>query len=508
MRRPLTLLIAALGGEGGGVLTSWIVAAADALGFPVQSTSIPGVAQRTGATTYYIEMLPTPREAPDFRQPVFSLVPGAGDVDVMLASELLEAARAIAGGFVTPDRTTLIASTHRIFAMTERIAMGDGRFDVGRLLHAIEEHAQSHVLLDMEAAAQEAQSVISAVMLGALAGSGRLPIPAETFAAAIRAEGKSVEANLRGFSAGLDAVRRGGGGASAPTKRAQPSRPSLASLERSAEAMPKPARDIVVEGLRRLAAYQDLRYAQLYLDRLAPIRDADLRTAAGGRLLREVARQLALRMSFEDVIRVAQAKTDPARLGRIRAALGIGEDDPLAVVDFFKPGIAELCSILPPFIARPILGLAERRRWLDRAYWGMEVRSTAVGGFLRLWLLAELRRWRRHSHRFAEEQAAIEAWLQLILDAARLSPELARAVAECARLIKGYGQTHARGSASYRKIEARIIRPALTGRLPTALASDAVTSAVGAALADPEGERLEQSLLEIEQRAARGVAAE
>jgi indolepyruvate ferredoxin oxidoreductase beta subunit len=507
--RPLTLLIAALGGEGGGVLTSWIVAAADALGFPVQSTSIPGVAQRTGATTYYIEMFPAPREAFAGKQPVFSLVPGAGDVDLMLASELLEAGRAIAGGFVTPDRTTLIASTHRIFAMTERIAMGDGRFDAGRLLRAVEEQAQAHILFDMEAAAQQAQSVISAVMLGALAGSGRLAIPVESFAAAIRAEGKSVEANLRGFSAGVEAVRRGGReGAARSSKRTQPSLPNLASLERSAEAMPKPARDIVVEGLRRLAAYQDLDYAQLYLERLMPIREADLRTAAGGRLLREVARQLALRMSFEDVIRVAQAKTAPPRLERIRAELGIGEDDPLTVVDFFKPGIAELCSILPPFIARPIMGLAERRGWLGRAYWGMEVRSTSLGGFLRLWLLAKLRRWRRHTHRFAEEQAAIEAWLRLILDAASLSPELARAAAECARLIRGYGETYARGSANYRKIEARIIRPTLAGRYPAALASDGVTSALSAALADPDGERLEQCLLEIEQRAARGVAAE
>jgi indolepyruvate ferredoxin oxidoreductase beta subunit len=48
---PVKLLIAALGGEGGGVLTDWIVRAATLAGYPVQSTSIPGVAQRTGATT-------------------------------------------------------------------------------------------------------------------------------------------------------------------------------------------------------------------------------------------------------------------------------------------------------------------------------------------------------------------------------------------------------------------------------------------------------------------------
>ena len=56
--RPITVLIAALGGEGGGVLASWLNRSATAQGLFVQSTSIPGVAQRTGATTYYAEIVP------------------------------------------------------------------------------------------------------------------------------------------------------------------------------------------------------------------------------------------------------------------------------------------------------------------------------------------------------------------------------------------------------------------------------------------------------------------
>jgi indolepyruvate ferredoxin oxidoreductase, beta subunit len=121
--RPVTLLIAALGGEGGGVLTSWIVDAAAASGLPVQSTSIPGVAQRTGATTYYIEIWPEPWSALAGRRPVLSLVPGIGDIDLLVASELLETGRVIANGFVTRERTTIIASTHRIYAIAERMAM-------------------------------------------------------------------------------------------------------------------------------------------------------------------------------------------------------------------------------------------------------------------------------------------------------------------------------------------------------------------------------------------------
>jgi indolepyruvate ferredoxin oxidoreductase beta subunit len=42
--RPLTILIAALGGEGGGVMADWLMDAAAQCDFPAQSTSIPGVA--------------------------------------------------------------------------------------------------------------------------------------------------------------------------------------------------------------------------------------------------------------------------------------------------------------------------------------------------------------------------------------------------------------------------------------------------------------------------------
>src|SRR5262245_47707678 len=103
--RPVTLLIAALGGEGGGVLTDWIVSAAEHGGLAVQSTSIPGVAQRTGATTYYVEIFPTPLKELGGKRPVLALAPGVGDVDLVVASELLEAGRAIMNGFVTTDRT-------------------------------------------------------------------------------------------------------------------------------------------------------------------------------------------------------------------------------------------------------------------------------------------------------------------------------------------------------------------------------------------------------------------
>jgi indolepyruvate ferredoxin oxidoreductase beta subunit len=495
--RPITMLIAALGGEGGGVLTDWIVRAATMSGFPIQSTSIPGVAQRTGATTYYIEMLPQPANG---KRPVLALTPGVGDIDIAVASELLEAGRTVANGFVTPDRTTMIASTSRFFAMDEKVAMGDGRFDPERLTKVLNENSREAMLLDMAALAKQAGAMVNAVMLGAIAGSGRLPISVETFEAAIRADGKAGEDNLRGFRAGLDTVRTKAQPAAAmqPKKHAAN---SLAALEAETQSLPALAQPIVLEGVRRLTAYQNAAYARLYLDRLSPFQNGD------EKLLKETARHLAVRMSYEDVIRVAQAKIAPARIQRIAQDELRTNGEPFSVHDFLKPGIEELCQVLPNFVAKPIMRLAERRGWLGRIYFGMEINTTSITGYLRFLMLAKLRPLRRFGYRYPIEQTQIESWLALISDAAKLSPAIAIEFAECARLIKGYGDTYARGSANYRTIVARVIQPLLAGHIPPERGADAITSARTAALVDPEGESLAKCLTALNGQAFR-VAAE
>src|SRR5258705_37466 len=136
--RPIAIAVVAMGGQGGGVLTEWIVKLAEDQGWVAQSTSVPGVAQRTGATIYYVEMMPPL----DGRRPILSLMPTPGDVDIVMASEFMEAGRSILRGIVTPDRTTLIASNHR----------------------ASQCHAGS---IDMDALAVENGSVISSALFGA-----------------------------------------------------------------------------------------------------------------------------------------------------------------------------------------------------------------------------------------------------------------------------------------------------------------------------------------------------
>src|SRR3954468_22226058 len=181
---PIRVLIAAMGGEGGGVLAGWITQAAAAAGHAVQRTSIPGVAQRTGATTYYLEIMPGAGRA----APVLALNPAPGRVDIVLVTELLEAARTVQAGYVTPERTLLIGSTHRVFTIGEKSAMRDGRLDDERLLAGGRRFARGALLSDFAALAAEAGSPLNAVILGALAASGALPIEADAFRAAIRAD--------------------------------------------------------------------------------------------------------------------------------------------------------------------------------------------------------------------------------------------------------------------------------------------------------------------------------
>jgi len=185
MPTPLKIAIIAMGGEGGGVLADWIVDLGEANGWLAQTTSVPGVAQRTGATIYYVELYPGSDAERDGADPVFALMPLPGDLDVVLASELMECGRAVQRGLVTPERTTLIASTHRVYSITEKTAMGDGRVASDALLAHARAAAKRFVRFDMAAAAEEAGSVISAVLFGALAGTGVLPFARAQFEATI-----------------------------------------------------------------------------------------------------------------------------------------------------------------------------------------------------------------------------------------------------------------------------------------------------------------------------------
>ncbi|MGB5081328.1 MAG: indolepyruvate oxidoreductase subunit beta family protein [Burkholderiales bacterium] len=484
--RPITILIAALGGEGGGVLADWIIAAATARDYPVQSTSIPGVAQRTGATTYYVEIYPAKIAELGGRHPVMTLTPAPSCVDVMVASELLEAGRAMQNGFVTPDRTTLIASTHRVYTVAEKMQMGDGRFGSDAILKAAQVLARRAILFDMQAQSRAAGTVISAVMFGALAGSGTLPLSRAGCEEAIRSGGKGAEASLKGFAAGYEYAR--GGQPVAPEEKA---RLRGSPRERVRPAFPPETHLILGEGVARCADFQDRAYASLYLDRLEPIANLD-HAADGFKLTVETGRFLALWMCYEDVIRVADLKTRKSRFERVREEVRAKPHEPVHVVEFLKPGVEEFAALLPRFLARPLKGLARASGVAGKLNVGMHVRTTSIAGFMLMRSLAWLRPLRPYTSRWHEEQALIGRWLAAITAAAKRDPYLALEIALCGRLIKGYGETHRRGVGSLLRILDTLVEGGAVQDDRARI--DAIREAREAALADPEGRKLEQSL--------------
>lgn len=469
--RPVRISIHALGGQGGGVLADWIVDLAEHAGWTAQATSVPGVAQRTGATVYYVEI------APPGPVPVMALMPSPGDVDVVLAAELMEAGRAIARGLVTPDRTTLIASSHRVFAIAEKSAPGDGRLSAARVIEAAERSAKRLVLADLGALAEAERAVISATLFGALAGSGALPFDRAAFEGAIQRGGKGVERSLAAFASAL-AVAASGAAPAMPAR----DRPEL----------PRSAQAIARLGEERLRDHSGPGYARLYRERLDAVAWADSElggAALGSALTAAAARHLALWMAYEDVVRVADLKTRASRFDRIAAEARARDGHVVHASEYLSPRFEELCDLLPARLGQRVRGSRRARRWAGVLTGGRTVTTTRLPGFLLMWGLARLRRWRPRTLRYAEEQARITAWLESAVNAARSNYALGVEVLRLQRLVKGYSDTHARGLAKFGAVMG--VLPILAARADGA---ERLRTLAAAALADEEGAALRDEL--------------
>lgn len=495
----IKLAVMAVGGQGGGVLSNWIESTARAQGYACQATSVAGVAQRTGATIYYVEMAPKEEGQPD---PVFSLAPASGDVDVLIAAEMMEAGRAIMRGFVTPDRTTLIASTHRALAVSEKMAPGDGIADADEVRAAAEIAAARVIMGDMEQVAVQQGSVISASLFGALAGSGTLPFERTAFEDAIRASGKGVEASLRAFAAGYEAAQNPeDGDAPSAQPQAKPGTgakgPDAAlkkweALVARANALPAPVAEMALPGLRKVANFQDADYGAVYLDRIETVLAQDS-AEKGHELTREAAKYVANAMAYDDIIRVADLKTRARRFDRIRAEMGAGDSQVLQLTEFLHPRAEEIAGMLPARMGARIEAdpkwMARLDRWFNK---GRRMRTDSLRAFVMLYVVGGMKGWRLKSHRHAIEVAHLDSWLETALSHLPDRYGMAVEIVRCRRLIKGYSDTHARGLSKFdRVLEGAAL---VAGRED---GPDWVARLREAALQDEEGKALDGALKTI-----------
>ncbi|MGE5848551.1 MAG: indolepyruvate oxidoreductase subunit beta family protein [Candidatus Methylomirabilota bacterium] len=504
------ILIMALGGQGGGVLTEWLFQACLSEDLPVRSTSIPGVSQRTGSTNYYLEVPTQTRRDLGERRPEFCLYPTAGDVDLFIAPEFLELGRAIEQGFVSPNRTTVIASTHRVYSIFEKTPVGDGLYPQGDLSGAAKAFSRRLIAFDaLELAQQNGLKEINAVILGAVAASGVLPLREESYVTAIQRQGIAVESNLHAFRLGLAVVQEGAKAERPPvveesweqskrrlsglltTRSSGQLLELLAEVERG---YPERLWRTLAEALYRLVDYQDAAYARQFLDRLGRVRQVEEQVggAASDRLTEIVARSLAVWMTYEDAIRVAQYKIRPERFARIARESGLNPEQLVTVTEYLKPDIEEILGVLPKALVGRLAKWAEHR-WPgeDKPTFGQTFESTSFPGFLRLWLVTRLRPLRPVSVRFAHEHEVISEYLHAVERYGAFDLDLGCAVARLAQVVKGYGNVRRRTLRHFtrvlREIVTSLAEAELHRRNGFPVTREAVERARTLLLAQPDG---------------------
>jgi indolepyruvate ferredoxin oxidoreductase beta subunit len=450
--RRISVAIVAMGGQGGGVLADWLRNVAEQNHWLVQNTSVPGVAQRTGATIYYIELIePGDSDNPGSAEPVMALMPVPGDVDLVIASEWMETGRAIMRGLVTPDKTTLVASTHREYATTEKIVPGNGIVDPNGVAQAAKTAAKELFAFDLSKVARDNASVISASLLGAAAASGALPFNDESFENAIRNGGVGVESSLNAFRAGRDQARECNGEVVHPTddKNDLPADFSGPLAQRIQQELPKPSWPMAFEGVRRCVDYLDADYASEYLDRINRVRAV----SDDDELISEVSRWLALRMCYEDPIRVADIKLRASRFDTIREEVKATPKQHVHHTEYLHPRVEEIADSLPVKWGNELMRRPKLRAWVDKNFCnGKKLRTTSISGHIAMHWLAQRSGWRRQSLRHERETAHIDAWIGNITRFAQTDPQLASATARLARLVKGYGDTHSRSTSQFARL--------------------------------------------------------
>jgi indolepyruvate ferredoxin oxidoreductase, beta subunit len=465
--RPICVAVLAMGGQGGGVLSDWIVALAESQGWHVQSTSIPGVAQRTGTTLYYIEMLP-PKAA---RAPIFSLMPAPGEVDIVLATELMEAGRSILRGLVTPDRSTLIASTHRLYAVAEKEKPGDATADPKVVMEATDVAAKHIIAFDMEAVATANNSVISAAMFGALAASGTLPFGRDDFETVIKSGRRGTRPNLNAFRAAYEQAKEPEGCTAKPARLGKhfvplPDATGHRDLDRllaRIRSFPTPLHDMLFAGVRQLTDFQDPAYADEYLDRLAGIHELD-RVHGGATkaytLSAAAAKYVAVAMAYDDVIRVADLKTRSHRYQRVLNENAVGEGQIVYTTEYMHPRLEEAAGTMPAPLGRLMEAHPRLFGFMFRK--PRRVRSGTIHWFLLLYLTAACRPIRRTTLRHRREIAHLNRWLAVAAENVAKNYDLAVEIVSARRLVKGYSDTHARGRSKFERVLGAV--PLLAGR--------------------------------------------
>lgn len=459
----IKILVPAVGGQGGGVLSEWIYQAFLEEGYEVQGISLPGLSQRGGSTVYYIEALMGGDSNSNI---VFSQHPVPGDVDVIVAQEFLELGRVLEQGYGS-EKTTIVTSTHRIYSTLEKLPVGSGIYSDDNL-HAIAHRfsSQYRYIDALETARKNKmdEKAVNAILLGLLCNTGCLPLGRQSFINAIKTAGVAVEQNLKAFEAGFNTDNSSSvenktekyGYFETELLRKYKIKPDeLKKLEDVALSeendLPVHLHYYMQEALLRLADYQGVRYATEFADSVRKIADIDkANTGKDFRLTGMFLKNLALLMSYEDGIRVAELKIRENRFNKIREDMSLDEHQVFHVTEYLKPDAEEIYGLLPSFLVSPVLMIADmvyppgRSGRKSTFTFAQTPVTSSFTGFLRMWLLTKLKPFRQYSYRFKKEHKVISKYIADVGFYSKYDYELGCLAARAGGIIKGYGRVRRR----------------------------------------------------------------
>lgn len=475
----IKIMVPAVGGQGGGVLTEWLVQAFFLEDYDVQGISLPGLSQRGGSTVYYLEAHPRP-EADD-KPIIFAQFPVPGEVDVIISQEFLELGRALQLGYGS-DRTTIVTSTHRIYSTLEKMPIGSGIYSDENLRKIATAFSSKLIELNALQLAKDNgmdDLAVNAILFGALAASGSIPLSKASFVSSIEKVGVAVKTNLRGFEVGWNFVSSSKAGDAgkkqvvwetfvrtmADQLEEYEREVYLGKVSRIETEFPKQLREILAESLYRLIDYQDAEYADRYIDDVREVLTLDESMKGNLKLTEHFARNLALLMSYEDGIRVAELKIKSDRFKRIKEEMRLRDDQVFKVIDYLKPDAEELYGLLPNVVIAPFVRVIEsslfKKIWRRKrpVTFAQTPTTTSFSGFLRLWLMTKMKFMRPGSYRFKKERALMDKYKESTLYYAGLDYKLGSLVARSGSMVKGYGKVRRRTIKAFYRFIDNIIFP-------------------------------------------------
>ncbi len=470
----IKILIPAVGGQGGGVMTEWLVTAFINDGYEVQSISLPGLSQRAGSTVNYIEAY----KSDNSDNIIFSQYPIPGDVDIIICQEFLELGRVLQEGYGS-DKTTIVSSTHRIYSTPEKLPVSSGVFSNEKIQNLAEEFSSIFIGIDALQIAKDNDMeylAINAIIFGAMCASGSLPLSTDTLKKAIEQVGIAVGNNLKAFNVGIDQIRDNL--ISAPKRRLD--------LDKFIDDKTQAIRDeykadfmilteyigknysdnlqlYLIEAVHRLIDYQNPDYARKYLDIVSKILKTD--HTEDSQLTVNFAKNLALLMSFEDGIRVAELKVKSVRFENIKKEMQINSNQIISITDYLKPDSYEIYGLLPNFIINPIKILIDNtplimlKRINKSVTFAQKPRTSSIFGFLRLYMLSKLKFMRPFSHRYHNEYKNINKYVERTIRYTGQNKQLGLLVSRSGSLIKGYGDVRRKTTDIFNRFLDNIIWP-------------------------------------------------